>query len=191
MSETEFIKLSDARQAMKGSFIGIVSKIGDLKSGSNDKGDFTYKVCTVEDATAKITLTVWNDEIKLLKLGGTYRFINPWWRIYKDEPVLALGKYASVELVEPIASSPKMDEAVVKKETPSSPPEPTAKIPLFEAEMSVKLDQEIMTLYMINRHVKKFIENFEVTPNGGMIGQFTEIIYNKHFKTEFKKASEV
>ena len=61
---------------------------------------------------------------------------------------------------------------------------------IFNEDMNKIIDAETITLYMINQRIRKAIKPYESDPNGGMIGQFTEIIYNKHFKAEFKKAIE-
>lgn len=95
---TDFVSIADAKVAKKGNFVGIVSHIGELKAGTSDKGDWTMKLITFEDGSAKVDMAVFNDDIDKFKLGGKYEIENPWW---KADGKLALGQYAKVKLVTP------------------------------------------------------------------------------------------
>lgn len=64
-------------------------------------------------------------------------------------------------------------------------------IPELDKEMKSMVEGETLVLFQIRNTVEKFLEKFESDPHGGMVGQFTEIIYTKHFKANFKEASEV
>jgi len=98
---TNFISIKDALEAKKGDFVGIVSNIGPLKAGTNDKGDWTMKLLTIEDASSKLQMAVFNEDIDKFKLGGQYEFENLWWK-YKDNKLsLALGQYAKIKMVTP------------------------------------------------------------------------------------------
>lgn len=67
----------------------------------------------------------------------------------------------------------------------------TCKIPEFSKETISMIEGETLTIYMIRNTVNKFLKKFEDEPHGGMVGQFTELIFDKHFKVVFKKASEI
>jgi len=120
------MSLADARQAMKGSFVATVIAVGDLKSGTKDNKDWSYKKLTLEDVSAKITLTVWGGEIKLFEYGKTYEFHTPWFTNYEGEAVLALGKYCQVKLVE----NPEVSHTPSAPESTPEPSTDTPKIPL-------------------------------------------------------------
>ncbi len=98
---TEFLSIADAKQAMKGDFVGIVSKIGDLKAGTSAKGDWTMKLITLEDGSGTVDMALFNDDIDKFKLGGKYEIENPWWKKKDGNLSLALGQYAKVKLVTP------------------------------------------------------------------------------------------
>lgn len=66
-----------------------------------------------------------------------------------------------------------------------------SEIPELDGEMKSIVEGETLVLFQIRNIVENFLKKFESDPHGGMIGQFTEIIYTKHFKANFKKANEV
>ncbi len=99
MTETEFIKISEAKEQLKGSFIGTVIKAGDLKSGTKDGRDWTKKVFTVQDDSADTDLVTWGDDIKLFSVGEKYEFIKPWWKTYEGKISVSLGKYGSAKII--------------------------------------------------------------------------------------------
>lgn len=106
---TEFQTLDKAKDGEKISFIGTVTHIGDLKSGTNNTGDYTYKKLTIEDATTITELTVWNDDIKKFVKGGKYEIINAYAKLYKEK--LGLGiQYGTVKLIGTDKQQSTMDE---------------------------------------------------------------------------------
>ena len=123
-SMAEFVSLADARQAMKGSFVATVIAVGDLKSGTKDNKDWSYKKLTLEDTSAKITLTVWNGDIAKFEYGKTYEFHTPWFTNYEGEAVLSLGKYCQVKLAE-IQSKPSSTEPEPEPQPSTEPPAET------------------------------------------------------------------
>jgi len=65
------------------------------------------------------------------------------------------------------------------------------KAPEFSDDTNSMIEGETLTLYMIRNRVETFLKKFEDAPHGGMVGQFTELIFNKHFQAKFQKASEL
>lgn len=86
--------------------------------------------------------------------------------------------------------TPEQAENAASQTTPT---ESTTKqkAPTFSQETISMIEGEAMTLYMIRNVVNKFLKKFEDTPHGGMVGQFTELIFEKHFKPVFTKAGEI
>ncbi len=99
MAETEFLKITEAKQALKGAFIGTVIKASDLKSGTKDGRDWTKKVFVVQDDSADVELVTWGDEIKLFAVGQKYEFVNPWWKTYEGKVSVSIGKYGSAKVI--------------------------------------------------------------------------------------------
>ena len=98
MTET-FIKIAEAKEVLKGSFIGTIIKAGDLKSGTKDGRDWTKKVFTVQDDSEEAELVAWGDEIKTFSVGHKYEFVNPWWKTYESKVSVTVGKYGTAKVV--------------------------------------------------------------------------------------------
>ena len=195
MTESEFLKIVDAKNALKGSFKGAVIHAGDLKSGTKNGKDWTKKIFTIEDDTASVDLVAWDSEITNFKVGYVYEIVNPWWKVYESKVSVQVGKYGTAKV---IGSNPK--ESLVEPdptkpltttlpETPPVPKEQTVTPPAATKEELELLDEgtikiiqrESILLYKIRTNVEQTIKKFEDDPHGGMVGQFTELIYNKYF----------
>lgn len=191
---TEFQTLDKAKAGEKISFIGVVIKIGELKSGTNDKGDYTYKRLTIQDSTAAVELTVWNDEIKKFVLGGKYEIIKAYAREYKGSVTLGI-QYAEVKLIGTANNESTIDSEMETKTEPEIAPsseeflkqkqkeldEKEAKIPQFSDEIKKLINKDALTLFMIKRQVNDHLSQYEVLSlNQGMVWEMTKIIFNRH-----------
>jgi len=131
----DFISLADAREAMKGNFIGNVLKVGDLSSGTKDGKDWTRKNFTIQDTSAEMILTAWNGEIKLLEYGKTYEFTGMWFKPYKEDVNLAFGKGGKAVEIKggsPPTKQPseRTDTSVIPEPKPPTGPTDPPKFPL-------------------------------------------------------------
>lgn len=170
---------------MNGAFIGTVIAQSDLASGTRDGKDWTKKNYTIEDSGDRVTLTAWGENIGKVKVGCKYEFIGFWWKTYQEKIFLDFGNYGEVNLIgtDEVKQEPTKEEIM--------PDGKALKIPRFDdAGVITNIQDEATKLFMINQIVWKTIKDYQIDPNGGMIGQFTEIIYNKFFKANFQKASE-
>jgi len=124
---TEFVSINEAQRlfTMNGkknsSICATVTNIGDLKSGTNGKGDWTNKNITLKDDSGAQVLTAWNDDIKRFELNITYKIESPYWTTYNGKTQLSLGQYATVT-AEPVSESttpsvPTSDEYLKNKQT--------------------------------------------------------------------------
>jgi len=126
---TDFVSIDEAQRlfTMDGkknsSICVIVTNIGDLKSGTSAKGDWTKKNITLKDDSGAQVLTAWNDDIKKFELNNTYEIESPYWTIYEGKTQLSLGQYATVTVAaEPVSESttpsvPTPDEYLKNKQT--------------------------------------------------------------------------
>jgi len=96
---TNFLTIKEAKEAGKGSFVGTVIGIGDLKSGTSAKGDWAMKIITLQDETDKVELAAFNEEIDNFKVNDKYKIENPWWKEHEGKLSLNLGQYAKVEFI--------------------------------------------------------------------------------------------
>jgi len=126
---TDFVSINEAQRlfVMDGkknsSICATVTNIGDLKSGTSAKGDWTKKNITLKDDSGEQVLTAWNDDIKKFELNTTYEIESPYWTLYDGKPQLSLGQYATVTVAaEPVSESttpsvPTSDEYLKNKQT--------------------------------------------------------------------------
>jgi hypothetical protein len=99
MAETEFIKIADAKNVLKGSFKGIIIKAGDLKSGTSNGRDWTKKIFTIQDESGDTDLVAWGDEVNNFKLGYKYEITNPWWKTYEGKVSVTVGNYGNSKVI--------------------------------------------------------------------------------------------
>lgn len=100
------------------------------------------------------------------------------------------GKFGCV-LPEENNETPEQAENQASQSTHTESSITKQKAPTFSQETISMIQGETLTLYMIRNTVNEFLKKFEDSPHGGMVGQFTELIFEKHFKATFKKASDV
>jgi len=207
MAETEFLKIVDAKNALKGSFKGAVIHAGDLKSGTKNGKDWIKKIFTIQDDSATVDLVAWDSEVTNFKVGYVYEIVNPWWKVYEGNASVQVGKYGTAKV---IGSANAGDTMVNEKDTqsvpsehistessltklPDTPPVPKEQtvtppttatkeeLELLDAGTIKVIERESILLYKIRTNVEQTIKKFENDPHGGMVGQFTELIYKKYF----------
>jgi len=66
-----------------------------------DKFGKKGKVCNalVQDETAKVTLTLWNEDVDKVEVGDKVHLQNGWCSEYKGEKQLSAGKFGKIEVV--------------------------------------------------------------------------------------------
>lgn len=55
--------------------------------------------CTGEDATGKVTITLWNDDIDKVKSGDTIKISGGWASVFNDQMQVSPGKRGTLEIV--------------------------------------------------------------------------------------------
>lgn len=168
------------------SICATVIKIGDLKSGTSSKSDWTKKDITLKDDSGEQVLTAWNNDIKKFELNITYKIENPYWTIYDGKPQLSLGQYATVTIaVKPSdtvttfptqrnTTSPDSDEYLRKRQAEMH--EKLKELPPLDEDEAIYIRTRTVHLYQINNLIRETLEEFDPLPNGAMVGQFTRII---------------
>lgn len=175
----DFLTIAEAKAAMKGSFVGVVITAGDLKSGTKDGKDWSKKVYQIQDATATVPLTTWNDDIAKFKIGGKYEIVNPWWKEYQGNVQLELGKYCEVKLVG-TDEIPKPGQ--FHNETPEQGTahpiegEPEPKLPELSANSKQVVSMNTALLAQIEQEVKATLKDLGITDmNGQKIGLYVKL----------------
>lgn len=193
---TEFTPIKQAKENLKGNIFGVIVKIGDLKSGTASKGDWTMKLITIDDGSDMVDMAAFGEsEYSQFVIGAKYEIENLWWKQKDGKLFLTLGKFAKVKLVSEVPTSLKQ-ETITTENNNSKLQQPTTttsnqtqSLPkLSQAENKI-ITAESTKLFQIKQKVNETIGTYEIQPNQGMIWQMTEIIYNSFLKNNFTKAN--
>jgi len=190
----DFVNIAAAKEALKGSFKGIIVKAGDLKSGTKDGKDWTKKNFIIQDETGQADLVTWGDEVSQFKVGYTYEIVNPWWKTYENKITVQVGNYGTAKVIGSEKSIPDTPPPP-KEQTVISPPKTQVKPD--ESKIEKLSDNELETvvnatqkILAISLAVGKELEKVTEHPDRTFVMEATKIIYDKFFATNFKKASD-
>lgn len=124
MSET-FLTIAEAKSKFislgekNGSFIATVITVGDLKSGTKNNEDYSYKKFTLKDDSDTVEITTWGNDVNRLKKGVQYKFTKPYWNTYKETAQISFNQYGSVEEVTGQTEQTRMEHTAKEQtETP-------------------------------------------------------------------------
>jgi len=193
---TELSTLKMAKHGEKISFVGVVVKIGDLQSGTNNIGDYTYKRITIQDVTASIEITAWNDDIKKFVMGGKYEIINAYGKEYKGSVGLGI-QYADIKLIGTDKQQSTMDEtpqqSATLEEKQENHPKVESKIPQMPSTLQDLVETETLQLLQIEKEVRTVLHHYKPLPkmqdyDGSYVGMLTKEIYRESKKVKFEKA---
>ena len=209
----DFVKIKDAKEALKGSFKGIIIKASDLKSGTTNAKDWTKKTFTIEDDSGKAELVTWGEEVSQFKVGYTYEIVNPYWKTYVDKQnvphiTVQVGKYGTAKVIGsdksiPDTPQPPKEQTVLESGSQSAPeftsPQITqSKGRTDESKIEKLTDIELGTvqdatvkLLAISLAVGEKLKEFTEEPSREFVMEATKIIYQNYFVSNFKKASEI
>ncbi|MEM1959209.1 MAG: OB-fold nucleic acid binding domain-containing protein [Candidatus Nitrosocaldus sp.] len=67
-----------------------------LKDGSKAK----VADCIIQDDSGRIKLTLWNDQIDMVREGSTISITNGYTKEFKGESTLNIGRYGRLDVVE-------------------------------------------------------------------------------------------
>ena len=180
------ISLAESKQQKKGDIVCLVTKIGDLKSGTGANGDWTKKLITITDGDTTELLSAWNTDIQKFVLNHKYEITGVYWKDYNNNSYLNFGKYSKIKdlgvSVEPnqkvITDESTSQEYLQDKQKEISH---FPHIPQLDAEIRIKVEQAAFLLLQINHTVSELVKQYEVQPNPAKIGQFTGIIFKTIF----------
>lgn len=196
----DFVKIKEAKEALKGSFKGVIIKAGDLKSGTSNGKDWTKKTFTIEDESGGADLVAWGEEVSQFKLGYTYEIVNPWWKTYVDKQnvphiTVQVGNYGTAKVIGSDKSIPDTPPQP-KEQTVQSPPKTEVKSD--ESKIEKLSDNELetvveatKTLLAISLAVGEEVKKIAGEPSREFVMEATKIIYQTYFVSNFKKASEI
>jgi len=201
-----FLKISEARDAMKGSFVGTIRSAGDLKSGTKDGRDWTKKVFIIEDDSTAVDMVAWGDDISKFKVGNRYEIVNPLWKEYNGDITVNISRYCQVKLIGTSGTQSTMEASTQSAPTQTNTTQST--VPpsdeylqnrqkeilekeaarnkqieektksVFTAEQLVDIDSELDKLIVLESIVTKKLTG-ETLPNPAKVGMLMKFLYDK------------
>lgn len=183
---TNFITIKEAKAAKKGSFIGVVIKQGDLKSGTTNDKDWTKKTFTIEDTSDNVILTAWGDEeISRFKVGNKYEFTSFCWKEYEGKTTLSVGNYGNLKLIGTDEIQRENKQTTMPENTETRGEINGVPLPEFSNERWVR--QQALVLLQIEEVVTKvmLIHKPKLSEiNHQKVGMFVKEIYKAHMSME-------
>jgi replication factor A1 len=99
---TDYITTTQAANSRSGiNVAGQIKSIGDTRT-VNLKSGGTIDTCTaiLQDDAGSIGLTLWGEDIALVKVGSLVKIHNGYTNTFKDEISLTKGKFGTIEVVD-------------------------------------------------------------------------------------------
>jgi replication factor A1 len=93
------VKIKELRDGMKRVNVkGTVTEKSDPREVTSRFKDQTYRVCTatMSDETGTIKLTLWNDQIEMVKVNDVVRIENGYITSFRGEIQLNAGKFGTL-----------------------------------------------------------------------------------------------
>lgn len=191
-----FITLAESKTAGKGSIIVIVTKIGDLKSGTTSNGDWTRKDIIVQDGSGSESMSVWNKDIEKFTLNHKYELKGIYWKENNGKQYLNFGQYSQIrdcgiavqenqsamESNTKTTQAPSNDEYLKEKQEQikKENAELDKKLKgVFTEDQKNTIEKEIDIIHAIELLVSKKLKTNTIDPNPSKVGLYVKFIYNK------------
>lgn len=186
----EYELIDVAKNQKKGGIIVKVIGVGEVSTGTNERGEWKKQTATLQDNSGEMSMTLWGDQVGLLDQGKYYKIENPFWSMYKDEVQLSLGKFGKLHLAD-------ITDLLGAAPATESPPGQTQlnpngqglpKIPPILKEF---VETEDLLLLWIGQIIVNQHKTFGIPINDQEIGSYKKEIYRLIKKTNLVKASDL
>ncbi|MHA1300141.1 MAG: OB-fold nucleic acid binding domain-containing protein [Candidatus Helarchaeota archaeon] len=98
IGKIQLIKINNLTlDSKKVNLIGKCTEIGEIREVANEN---KVMEITIGDETGTVVLSVWNDDIEIIKKDESYRIINGYISKFQDKVTLNTGKYGQIEISE-------------------------------------------------------------------------------------------
>ena len=78
----------------------VVQEIGEVKEFSKFGNPGRVTAATIKDDSGEVQLTLWNEQIDLVKKGDKIRITNGYIKEWQGEKQLNIGRYGELEVLE-------------------------------------------------------------------------------------------
>ena len=186
--EYELIDVAKAKK--KGGIIVKVIGVGEVSTGTGSNGDWKKQTATLQDNSGEMPIVLWGDQIGKLDQGKYYKIEDPFWRVYKDQVQLSLGKFGKLHLATvtdilgagPVTKLPT-DQTQLKSNG--------SKLPKIPQNLKEFVENEDLLLLEIGQIVEDNAKTYGIAVNGQRTGLHVKEIYREIKKTNLIKASDL
>jgi len=190
MGYMEYELIDVAKAKKKGGIIVKVIGVGEVSTGTNERGDWKKQTATLQDNSGEMPMVLWGDQVGKLDQGNYYKIENPFWSVYKDEVQLSLGKFGKLHLAD------ITDLLGAAPATESSPGQTQlnpngSNLPKIPPILKEFVETEDLLLLWIGQIITDQHKTFGVPINNQEIGSYKKEIYRKLKKTNLIKASDL
>lgn len=186
--EYELIDVAKAQK--KGGIIVKIIGVGDVSTGTNERGEWKKQTATLQDNSGEMPMVLWGDQVGKIDQGKYYKIENPFWSVYKDEVQLSLGKFGKLHLADitdllgaASATEPSPGQTQLKSNGP--------KLPKIPQNLIDFVENEDLLLLWIGQVIELHHTYYGVPINGQKIGLHVKEIYREIKKTNLIKASNL
>ena len=186
--EYELIDVAKAKK--KGGIIVKVIGVGEVSTGTNERGDWKKQTATLQDNSGEMPIVLWGDQIGKLDQGKYYKIEDPFWSVYKDQVQLSLGKFGKLHLAD-------VTDLLGAAPATESPPSQTqlnpngAGLPKIPQTLKDFVENEDLMLLLIGQIIENDHKAYGIPINGQKIGLHVKEIYREIKKTNLIKASDL
>ena len=186
--EYELIDVAKAQK--KGGIIVKVIGVGEVSTGTNERGEWKKQTATLQDNSGIMDMVLWGDQVGKIDQGKYYKIENPFWSMYKDEVQLSLGKFGKLHLAD-------VTDLLGAAPATESPPGQTqlnpngSKLPKIPQNLKEFVENEDLLLLEIGQIIEDQHKAYGIPINGQKIGLHVKEIYREIKKTNLIKASDL
>ena len=159
--------IAQAKANLKGNIEATVIEETQVKEGETNGKAWKNKRFTLQDDTDTVQITLWGNNVDLLKKNHRYKLTSGWWKEFSGTVQLDAGKYLKIQQIGAPANEIVQDV-------------PDTKNPLadnFEPKVKGAIEAQTENLYAIYRAVLDKLKQYEQAPDPQLVQLFTRIIY--------------
>jgi len=186
--EYELIDVAKAQK--KGGIIVKVIGVGEVSTGTNERGEWKKQTATLQDNSGEMPMVLWGDQVGKIDQGKYYKIENPFWSMYKDEVQLSLGKFGKLHLADVtdlLGGASATEPSPNQKQLNSN----GSGLPKIPQNLKEFVENEDLLLLEIGQIVEDNAKTYGIEVNGQRTGLHVKEIYREIKKTNLIKASDL
>ena len=186
--EYELIDVAKAQK--KGGIIVKVIGVGEVSTGTNERGEWKKQTATLQDNSGEMPMVLWGDQVGKIDQGKYYKIENPFWSVYKDQVQLSLGKFGKLHLADItdlLGAAPATESSPDQTQLNSN----GSGLPKIPQNLKEFVENEDLLLLWIGQIVEDNAKSYGIAVNGQRTGLHVKEIYREIKKTNLIKASDL